>query len=235
TTVTNSNSAAAARDFLTFVRASPSPFHAVAESKRRLEAAGFSAISEKDAWTVTRGGKYFFTRNQSSVVAFVVGGQYKSGNGFSIIGAHTDSPCLKVKPVSKKETAGYLKVGVETYGGGLWNTWFDRDLGIAGRVMVKSGDAIQHKLVQVDEPILRIPTLAIHLDRTVSEGFKFNNEVHLTPMLGLAAKALNGEEDKGKHHALLLSKLANKLGVNGMYLLEDLIERGNGLLKIREC
>ncbi|KAI9345636.1 aspartyl aminopeptidase [Obelidium mucronatum] len=214
------NSAAAARDFLTFVRAAPSPFHAVAEARRRLEAAGFVAISERDAWSVARNGRYFFTRNQSSIVAFVVGGAYKSGNGFSIIGAHTDSPCLKVKPLSKKETAGYLKVGVETYGGGLWNTWFDRDLGIAGRVLIKSATndgPIQHRLVKIDEPILRIPTLAIHLDRTVgTEGFKFNNETHLTPMLGLAAKSLNGSADDKplKHHAALLNKIATQLNVN---------------------
>ncbi|KAJ3265414.1 hypothetical protein HDU77_005437 [Chytriomyces hyalinus] len=216
--VSTTNSASAAKDFLTFVKASPSPFHAVAEARRRLETAGFTGISEKDAWNVKRNGRYFFTRNQSSIVAFVVGGAYKSGNGFSIIGAHTDSPCLKIKPISKKETAGYMKVGVECYGGGLWNTWFDRDLGIAGRVVVKSGDAITGRLVKIDEPILRIPTLAIHLDRGVnSEGFKFNTETHLTPMLGLAAKSLNGEPaDKTKvekHHSALLNKIAGELQV----------------------
>ncbi|KAJ3075629.1 hypothetical protein HDU98_003925 [Podochytrium sp. JEL0797] len=208
----------AASDFVQFVRASPSPFHAVAEARKRLVGAGFKGISEKDAFDIKKGGKYFFTRNQSSLVAFVVGGEYKSGNGFSIIGAHTDSPCLKVKPISKKETAGYLKVGVETYGGGLWNTWFDRDLGIAGRVMVKGADgSLQHRLVRVDEAILRIPTLAIHLDRTVgTEGFKFNNETHLTPMLGLAAKSLNGTPEDSKplkHHAALLDKLAAQMNI----------------------
>ncbi|KAI8614268.1 aspartyl aminopeptidase [Chytriomyces sp. MP71] len=209
-TATVTNSAAAAKDFISFVNASPSPFHAVAEARRRLEAAGFSGISERDAWSVKRNGRYFFTRNQSSLVAFVVGGAYKSGNGFSIIGAHTDSPCLKVKPVSKKETAGYLKVGVETYGGGLWHTWFDRDLGVAGRVLVKAADgSITHRLVKIDEPILRIPTLAIHLDRGVnSEGFKINTETQLTPMLGLAA-----ESKVEKHHSALLSKISTDLNI----------------------
>ncbi|KAJ3129732.1 hypothetical protein HK100_008456 [Physocladia obscura] len=220
TTTTTTYSATAARDFLTFVRASPSPFHAVAESRRRLEAAGFVAISEKSSWSnLKRNGRYYFTRNQSSLIAFVIGGQYKSGNGFSIVGAHTDSPCLKVKPVSKKETVGYQKVGVELYGGGLWHTWFDRDLGIAGRVLVKSGDKITHRLVRIDEPILRIPTLAIHLDSSVrSEGFKFNNETQLTPVLALASKSLNAESSSsagatGKHHAALLSKLAGEMSV----------------------
>ncbi|KAI8835120.1 hypothetical protein BC829DRAFT_426299 [Chytridium lagenaria] len=163
--------------FLDFVNASPSPFHAVAEVRKRLESSGFVSISERDVFKLNRGGKYFFTRNQSSIVAFAVGGKYERGNGFSVVGAHTDSPCLKVKP-------GYAKVGVETYGGGLWNTC------IAGRVLVRNGDGnISHHLVKIDRPILRIPTLAIHLDRAVNtEGFKYNTETHLTPMLASAAK-----------------------------------------------
>ncbi|KAJ3098916.1 ATP-binding cassette sub- B member 6, mitochondrial [Phlyctochytrium planicorne] len=206
----------AAKAFIEFVNASPSPFHAVAEVRKRLEKAGFVLISERDAFKVKRGGKYFFTRNQSSIVAFAVGGAYAKGNGISIVGAHTDSPCLKVKPKSKKETAGYAKVGVETYGGGLWHTWFDRDLSIAGRVVLRSGDGgLQHKLVRIERPILRIPTLAIHLDRNVnSEGFKFNTETQLTPMLASAAKILNGEKkDDEKHHSAFLKSLADEMQV----------------------
>ncbi|KAJ3415427.1 hypothetical protein HDV05_005021 [Chytridiales sp. JEL 0842] len=204
-----------AEDFITFVNASPSPFHAVAESKRRLEAAGFKPLSERDTFTIARNGKYYFTRNQSSIVAFAVGGAYQRGNGFCVVGAHTDSPCLKVKPKSKKEKVGYAKVGVECYGGGLWHTWFDRDLSIAGRVIVKAGDKLEHRLVRIDKPILRIPTLAIHLDRAVnSEGFKFNTETHLTPMLSSAAASLNeagGISDK--HEPLLLKKVSEQLKV----------------------
>ncbi|KAL8975654.1 MAG: hypothetical protein Q9197_000129 [Variospora fuerteventurae] len=107
-----------------------------------------------------------------------------------MIGAHTDSPTLRVKPVSKKQLEGFIQVGVETYGGGLWHTWFDRDLGIAGRVMVKTeeGDFVQ-KLVKIARPILRIPTLAIHLDR--QETFTFNKETQLFPIAGLVAAELN--------------------------------------------
>lgn len=107
-----------------------------------------------------------------------------------MVGAHTDSPCLRIKPVSKKQNEGYLQVGVETYGGGLWHTWFDRDLSIAGRVMVKEADgSITQKLVKVDKPILRIPTLAIHLDR--QQDFVFNKETQLFPITGLVAAELN--------------------------------------------
>lgn len=113
-----------AQGFLNFVNASPSQFHAVATLMKRLEAEGFKQVSEKTAdWKVQNGGKYFYTRNQSSLVAFAVGDKWAPGNGFTVTAAHTDSPVLKLKPVSKSTKNGYLAVGVECYGGGLWHTW----------------------------------------------------------------------------------------------------------------
>ncbi|CAO3676265.1 unnamed protein product [Umbelopsis vinacea] len=215
-----------ATEFIDFVNASPSPFHATHEAVKLLQKAGFKELKERDNWnegTIKNGGKYYFTRNGSSVVAFAVGDKYKSGNGFSIIGAHTDSPCLKVKPVSKKEKAGYLEVGVQTYGGGIWHTWFDRDLSVAGRVLIAHEDGtFKHTLVKIDRPILRVPTLAIHLDRSVGEGFKFNTEVQLTPILATVTKSvLNGTdkptdeqaESERNHHPLLIKLLAGELSV----------------------
>ncbi|KAJ3189999.1 hypothetical protein HDU85_000290 [Gaertneriomyces sp. JEL0708] len=211
-----------AADFLDFVNASPSPFHAVDSVRSRLLAAGFEEISERDNWagSLRPAGKYFFTRNKSAITAFAVGGKYKSGNGFAVVGAHTDSPCLKVKPHSKKEQGGYTQVGVETYGGGLWHTWFDRDLGIAGRVLVKNADgSYEHRLTRINRPMLRIPTLAIHLDRGVNDGFKFNKEDQLTPIITSAAsKELNGNVEatgpnESKHAPQLLQIIADDLGV----------------------
>lgn len=157
-----------------------------------LEKAGFAKIRERDDWsgTVKPGGKYYLTRNGSSIIAFAVGGQWRPGGPVGMVGAHTDSPTLRLKPVSKKDAAGFLQVGVETYGGGIWHSWFDRDLSVAGRVLVKDGKGgFEQKLVKVDKPILRIPTLAIHLHR--QSNFDPNKETELFPIAGLVAAELN--------------------------------------------
>ncbi|PJF19815.1 putative aspartyl aminopeptidase [Paramicrosporidium saccamoebae] len=203
---------------LKFLDASPSPFHAVEECRQLLEAAGFQRLSESAAWKLNPNGRYFFTRNGSSLVAFTVGGQVvrgieKNSTAVKIVAAHTDSPCLRVKPLSKKRCKdGFLQVAVETYGGGLWHTWFDRDLGVAGRLVTASKEGtLRERLVKIDRPILRVPTLAIHLDRGVnSEGFKFNSELQLIPIL--ASETMNAknewinaektEENSGLHQSL---------------------------------
>eukprot|EP00268_Persea_americana_P023077 TRINITY_DN22765_c0_g1_i1.p1 TRINITY_DN22765_c0_g1~~TRINITY_DN22765_c0_g1_i1.p1 ORF type:complete len:513 (-),score=104.46 TRINITY_DN22765_c0_g1_i1:315-1778(-) len=218
-------------DLLTFLNSSPTAFHAVDEAKKQLKDAGFEHLSEREDWKLESGKKYFFTRNHSTIVAFAIGNRYVAGNGFHIVGAHTDSPCLKLKPVSKVTKGGYLEIGVQTYGGGLWHTWFDRDLTVAGRLMIKEkkGDSITylHKLVRIEEPIMRIPSLAIHLDRTVTDGFKVNTQTHLVPVLATSIKAElqkvaaeNGVQCDGKesnerknaddknHHPILLQLLA---------------------------
>ena len=182
--------------FLTFdrfVNSCPSPFHAVATCETWLHSEGFERIRESEDWRskLKKGGKYYFTRNHSTVVAFAVGEQYEVGNGFNIIAAHTDSPCLKVKPVSRVEKEGFLQLGVSTYGGGLWHTWFDRDLSIGGRVIVRNKNgSFDHRLVHLNRPVCRIPTLAIHLDRSVNDSFKFNNEDQLVPILASVTKGI---------------------------------------------
>jgi aspartyl aminopeptidase len=168
-------------------------YHAVHNAAARFEKAGFVKIKERDPWAATLkpGGKYYLTRNGSTIVAFAIGKKWRPGNPVAMIGAHTDSPCLRIKPVSKKTNVGFMQVGVETYGGGIWHSWFDRDLSISGRVLVKdaSGNFVQ-KLIKVDKPLLRIPTLAIHLDRSTS--FDPNKESELFPIAGLVAAELNG-------------------------------------------
>ncbi|GAA5902125.1 hypothetical protein JCM6882_006707 [Rhodosporidiobolus microsporus] len=233
---------APAQGFVDFVNASPTPFHAVAECVGRLERAGFVRLHERDPWNgkLAHGGKYFVTRNQSSIMAWTVPpapekeAAEKKPFGISIVGCHTDSPRFIVKPVSKREKVGFAQVGVETYGGGLWATWMDRDLGIAGRVTLSgvdgaSSSTFTNHLVNVREPILRMPTIAIHLDRTQNESFKYNPETQQVPILALANKELNkhfAEENNSTvdvsfadplditshHHPILLHTVARQLG-----------------------
>ncbi|KAF8505581.1 aspartyl aminopeptidase [Russula emetica] len=221
----------AATRFVQFVNASPTPFHAVHNAALRLEKAGFAKIREKDDWeaNLKDGGKYYFTRNQSSLLAFTIPKNWRPGAGVSIVGTHVDSPNLRIRPISKRSASGYLQVGIETYGGGIWHSWFDRDLSIAGRVVVvEKGSGYTSRLVKIDRPLLRIPTLAIHLDRSSSDNFKFNTETEFTPILGLIASNLNAPTDKvqsndnneqaassiqDNHHPALLALLAEEMNV----------------------
>ncbi|KAL7423136.1 hypothetical protein Q5752_002436 [Cryptotrichosporon argae] len=186
--------------FCDFVTASPTPFHAVHNLSQRLVAAGFTPLSERklSASSLSPGGSYFYTRNQSSLVAFTLPASSSPSTSIAFAVGHVDSPCLKVRPVSKRSKLGYLQVGVELYGGGIWHSWFDRDLSLAGRVIVStpgtgaaSGAGFTSRLVKIDRPILRLPTLAIHLDRTANDSFKFNKETEFIPIAGIAADALN--------------------------------------------
>ncbi|XP_061996992.1 probable aspartyl aminopeptidase [Rosa rugosa] len=212
-------------DLLDYLNESWTHFHATAEAKRQLIDAGFHLLNENDEWDLKPGGRYFFTRNMSCLVAFAVGEKYSAGNGFHVIAAHTDSPCLKLKPRSASTKSGCLMINVQTYGGGLWHTWFDRDLSVAGRVILRDGNgSFIQKLVKVKRPLLRIPTLAIHLDRTVNkDGFKPNVETHLIPLLASKLEETASSETKEKsattstkaaHHPLLMQALSDEINCN---------------------
>eukprot|EP00601_Ochromonadales_sp_CCMP2298_P000568 CAMPEP_0173169664 /NCGR_PEP_ID=MMETSP1141-20130122/830_1 /TAXON_ID=483371 /ORGANISM="non described non described, Strain CCMP2298" /LENGTH=470 /DNA_ID=CAMNT_0014091517 /DNA_START=6 /DNA_END=1418 /DNA_ORIENTATION=- len=194
-----------AKRCIQFLDASPEPFHVIKTVVTRLSSQGFLPLDEGDLWKegglLKAGGKYYFTRNGSSLVAFVIGGRYQAGNGFKVLGAHTDSPNLRVKPKSKKSSSGMIQLNVETYGGGLWHTWFDRDLSLAGRVILRSGDKFSHRLVKIDRPILRIPNLCIHLQSAKErEAFSVNKQDHLAPILTaeVAANLSHTEGTEGK-------------------------------------
>ena len=200
-----SGSTSRAEEMVAFLNDSWTPYHAVVATAKRLLANGFREISEKDRFDGSRlepMGKYFYTRGLSSIVAFAIGGEYEAGNGFVMIGAHTDSPCPKLKPKTKvgiHPQTDAMQVAVQPYGGGLWHTWFDRDLGVAGRVVLrdeKSGK-VEHRLVKIGEPILRVPNLAIHLNRDIyTEGFKVNFQTHMAPLLGMKQKNEKKKEDE---------------------------------------
>ncbi|XP_052829878.1 aspartyl aminopeptidase [Octopus bimaculoides] len=215
-----------AEEFLKFVNASPSPYHATDALKTMLKDAGFEELRESNHWTLENSKKYFLTRNESTLIAFAVGAQYKPGNGFSLVGAHVDSPCLKVKPVSRKERHGYLTVGVQCYGGGIWASWLDRDLTVAGRVMIDNGKGLEHRLVNVKKPILRIPHLAIHLQRDINDKLTLNKEDHLNPILATKVQAHLNEENSTKsskcekHHSVLMKLLSQELQVEPNQIMD---------------
>jgi aspartyl aminopeptidase len=210
-----------AQEACAFLDNSPTPFHLCAEASKMLLAAGFTALSETDAWgpLIKPGGSYFYVPNGSTLVAWTVGPAYTSGNGFAVVGAHTDSPVLKLKPVSKKTAHGYLQMAVEAYGGGLWHTWFDRELTLAGCVIVKEADgSFAKKLVHIKRPLLRVPTLCIHLQSADERAaFAPNKEKHLQPIMGLLDETLNAPAaDAGagdeRHAPQLLQLLGAELG-----------------------
>jgi aspartyl aminopeptidase len=178
-------------DLLAFLGESPTPFHAVAAATRRLVAAGFKPIAEGDDWAGLGPGRYVFAHGGSSLLAFIVPAAKRIA-GFRVVGAHTDSPNLRLKPSAEYKKEGYAQLGVEVYGGALVNSWLDRDLSLAGRVFVRDGTQpaarVEARLVRFDKPMLRVAQLAIHLDREVNDkGLVLNKQEHLAPIFGLAA------------------------------------------------
>ncbi len=173
-------------DLLLYLDRSPTPYHAVAESVRRLEAAGFQSLDAVESWSLAAGDRRYVVRDDGSLVAFEVGLQSPAEAGFRWIGAHTDSPNLRIKPQPDEEAHGYGQLRVETYGGVLLHTWFDRDLSLAGRVAVRGEHGLQTPLVDFGRPLLRVPNLAIHLQPEIrNDGLKLNPQSQAVPVLGL--------------------------------------------------
>lgn len=218
-----------AQGFCDFLNASPTIFHAVEYYALKLQRAGYKHLSERDDWSgvLKPGGKYFFTRNYSSMIAFTVGEKYVAGNGIALIGSHIDALTMRVKPVSTKSSVGYLQLGVAPYAGGGNMTWWDRDLGLAGRVMVSDGKGnIKQELLRMPYPVAKIPTLAPHFG-AVSQG-PFNKETQMTPIIGLERETVEQELEKQfnaatmgdsindptkNHSPQLLAAVARQLGI----------------------
>jgi aspartyl aminopeptidase len=214
-------------DLRSFVDASPSPFHAVAELSRRLLAAGFTELVEGDAWAVVPSGQHFVIRH-GSLIAFRVGSAPAAEAGLRLVGAHTDSPTFKVRPHSDVRQAGYRLVGVEPYGGGLWHTWLDRELTVAGRVALRGG---RTALVRLPGAPLRLPSLAIHLDRSVRDELTLDPQRELVPVwsgdldtepgftAALAAAAGAPAEDVVAHDLVLAdTQPASTAGADGTWI-----------------
>ncbi|WP_300667120.1 M18 family aminopeptidase [Desulfoluna sp.] len=174
---------------LHFLGTSPTPFHAVASLVHLLEAEGFQRLHEKDRWTLQPESRYVVTRNDSSLIAFTTGRRPFCETGLAMGGAHTDSPCLKVKPVAEMENGGGARLGVEVYGSPLLTTWFDRDLSLAGRITTldNSGNrpGVRHTLIDMKRPVAIIPNLAIHLDREANKNRQVNPQTELPPLIAM--------------------------------------------------
>ncbi|MBT8135179.1 MAG: M18 family aminopeptidase, partial [Gammaproteobacteria bacterium] len=169
-----------------FIKNSPTPFHAVESMAQVLDHHGYTRLDEADQWSIDnaqQSGRYYVIRNGSSIIAFQLN-QPLAENGICMVGAHTDSPCLQVKPNPEIVNNSYLQLGVEVYGGALLNPWFDRDLSLAGRVSyLDESGAIDYQLINLKKPVAIIPSLAIHLDREANENRSINKQTHLPPIL----------------------------------------------------
>ncbi len=197
-------------DLMDFIAMSPTPFHAVEQIVYKLECAGYRRLYEADSWQLEEKQGYYVTRNDSSVIAFKLG-EEAVNNGIRMVGAHTDSPCLKVKPEPDMLKNGYYQLGVEVYGGALLNPWFDRDLSLAGRVnYIDEDNDLCSTLINFEDAIAIIPSLAIHLDREANESRSINAQTDIPPVLLKLPTAK--DEKKPSFKDILLQKIKDETG-----------------------
>ena len=215
-----------AQALLDFIDASPSPWHAVDSVASQLRAHGFKGLREHEPWQFKTGGKYFVVRDGGSIIAFVLGKQPLADSGLRIVGAHTDSPGLRLKPKAAYSSEGLAQLGVEVYGGPILATFTDRDLSLAGRVTVRSDHGFETRLLKLDQAIARLPNLAIHMNREVNEkGLQLNKQTGLPLIFGHAANTELARQ-------LLADTLAQHLQVSASDILSwDLalydVQKGN--------
>ena len=196
------------RGLMDFLDASPSVFHAVANLENTLKEAGYTCLPESADWALVPGGKYYTTRGGAAVIAFRI--PEGSPKGFMLSASHADRPCFKVKE-NAELTGKYTRLAVERYGGMLMAPWLDRPLSIAGRVLVETENGVQTKLVNLDKDLLLIPNVAIHMNRSANEGYKWNPAVDLLPLMG-------GKDAAGKLNALLEEAAGGKVLGHDLYL-----------------
>ena len=176
-----------ATELIQFIKTSPSAFHAVDTMKKEFLANGFTALEENERWSLKAGGQYFVTRNDSSIIAFSI--PENGFDGMRIMASHSDSPSFKIKENPEIEVEKqYIKLNVERYGGMIFAPWFDRPLSVAGRLILKnpSTGKLESKLVNVDRDLVMIPNLAIHMNREVNSGYKYNAQKDMLPLYGMS-------------------------------------------------
>ena len=170
------------QDLFSYISAAKTPFHAVAEAKKMLLAAGFTALNEADEWSLLPGHAYFTDRNGSALIAFRLPGN--EPDGFQIVASHSDSPSFRIKENAELTSEPFVRLNVEPYGGMICSSWFDRPLSVAGRVLVKTVDGIESRLISFDRDLVMIPNVAIHMNRSVNSGYAYNMAVDMMPLFG---------------------------------------------------
>lgn len=197
-----------AENMLDFIYESPTQFNAVAVSAEMLEKNGFEKLNPKENWKLEVGKKYYTTKNSSALVAFKVNSDKVEKEGFRIIGSHTDSPGFRIKPNAEMESCGaYLKLNTEGYGGMILSTWLDRPLAMAGRVFLRGENPFKpvEKIVNINKPVCIIPNLAIHMNRSINDGYKYNKQTDMLPLVGL----INEQLEKDNYMVKLLAAELN--------------------------
>lgn len=197
-----------AENMLDFIYESPTQFNAVEVSAETLEKNGFEKLNPKENWKLEVGKKYYTTKNSSALVAFKVNSDEIEKEGFRIIGSHTDSPGFRIKPNAEMESCGaYLKLNTEGYGGMILSTWLDRPLAMAGRVFLRGENPFKpvEKIVNINKPVCIIPNLAIHMNRSINDGYKYNKQTDMLPLVGL----INEQLEKDNYMVKLLASELN--------------------------
>ena len=179
------------KDLLAFLSVSKSSFFASLAIQKRLEQAGFICLPENKPFKINKGGKYYICRQGTTIVAFVIGSEQISQAGFNLAGSHIDYPCFKLKPQSIKTEKGITKIGVEVYGSPIISTWLDRELGIAGKVIIKTAKGYKIEYVDFQKPVAIIPNVALHLNREVNKGFAYNPQTQLNAILSVSSNGIN--------------------------------------------
>ena len=203
-------------NMLDFIYESPTQFNAVAVSAEILEKNGFEKLNPKENWKLEVGKKYYTTKNSSALVAFKVNSDEIEKEGFRIIGSHTDSPGFRIKPNAEMESCGaYLKLNTEGYGGMILSTWLDRPLAMAGRVFLRGENPFKpvERIVNINKPVCIIPNLAIHMNRSINDGYKYNKQTDMLPLVGLINEQLEKEN-------YMIKLLASELNVE----IEEIID-----------
>ncbi|MDE6387371.1 MAG: M18 family aminopeptidase [Lachnospiraceae bacterium] len=196
-----------AENVLQYLNDSPTAYHAVENAVRMLKDHAFQELKETKKWSLHAGGRYFVVKNHSCIIAFTVGDGDLAQEGFRIIGAHTDSPSLKIKPGACVVTPdGYVKLNVEVYGGAILSTWFDRPLAVAGRVIVEQDGRLTERLIKIDKPVCIIPNLCIHLNRDCNTNCSYNKQTDILPLLSMKVE----EAEKGDY---LLNLIQSETGI----------------------